>query len=191
MHFHMKSSIKVIALLTAFGVSNAVVANQRGLEIKGSGENCNVSVEVSCKIVGGEYDGYGCDFLQQIACRSITLKFRYKYCNRNESEVHVYNDLTTPKLHSDELYGFNKEPMIGEDCRIENISKTFNTCTVASTAASMKLEGCVSDGYLYDSGVCEDTFYCYGYDHLKVKLRRDELQSRLRPKATAKNRNGE
>lgn len=45
---------------------------------------------------------------------------------------------------------------------------TFDTCAIGSTAASMKLEGWILG---YDQ---VDSYYCYGWDHISVKLRKDE-----------------
>jgi len=165
----MKTFCKAFALSALLGTVRSSNEVDRSLEVKQSGANCNVSVGVTCKLKGGEFAGRDCAILKSKPCSTLTedrnLEFTYEYCNWNEDGVVLLDSLTTPRLNSKDIFGFDKTTMGKKECRVVLREKSFNTCEVGSTAAGMKLEGWVKGKVLVD------TYYCYGYDHLKVFLR--------------------
>ena len=157
---------KAIALSALFGTVRSSNEADRSLEVKESGANCNVEVKVSCVIYEGEFKDQPCSILKSAPCaESRALEVTYEYCNYNKKGVVLMGEKTNPLFHSQPEYGFDKSQMSAESCRTVTRQRTFNSCEVGSTAAGMKLEGWVANRKN------QDTYYCYGYDHIKIKLR--------------------
>jgi len=168
----MKSIFKAIVLSTLLGVANAQQGTQQ------SGANCNVVATVQCAF--GEED---CIVLEDMKCDFFrTLTFTYKYCNQNADSVVFIERRTEAKLNStvvsDAGSRFDKSIITSSSCRTVKIKETFDTCAIGSTAASMKLEGWIVDRQQVDS------YYCYGWDHISVKLRKDEAIPVVTPTAS-------
>ena len=164
----MKTFLRGIALSALFGAARSI--NWISGE-KQSGENCAMSVDVTCHIIdegNRELNGKTCEILANELCASRTLKFTYTYCNMNDAAVDLYTDLTTPKLRN-QVISINKGRMTPNECRTKIEERTYNTCEVGNAPASMKLEGYIAGFQSVKS------YYCYGYKHIVNKLRTPDL----------------
>ncbi len=112
-----------------------------------SGEHCEVSAQVSCRLNDGTRRRCGAlKYTPYEECGEVDLTWTYRYCNLNfNSTVTLRPTLTVPLLHTMDISditndSFDKSPMKVGACRQYSVDKVVDSCEKHTTVASLKIK---------------------------------------------------
>lgn len=162
------STVQADLMQTNETFSFALEDQSRGLE-KSKNENCNISGEISCKVIGDNRDCRDLN-IRKDKCKELPIMMNYTFCNNQQLPAEKV--IIIPSLSFQSLYEKRNRlsfaTLPAGTCKSELRRGVVDTCTRNRVNADMKLEGWKSFTENFGN-------YCHLYKHYFPRINRFTL----------------
>ena len=144
--------------------------NSRNLQ-KRKNENCDLSGEISCKIIADDTDCRDLDIRKDL-CKELPVMMNYTFCNNEQLPEDKI--IVLPSLSYTNLYEISRKPLSfstlqAGTCKSELRREVIDTCKRNRVNGEMKLEGWKTFRENFGN-------YCHVYKHYFPKINKFTLE---------------